>query len=266
MSGAMTTGTPSLLNRLKESYKAKQPLESRAPLVARLVYRRLSFYLSVPFAFFNVSPTYVTVMRIPLSMIGAAGIGTGGRRAVIMGCSLYVATTLLDYVDGNLARLYGSVSRFGDNLDHLAHVVENTLLPLALGVGVFNHPDLLLRHAHLFGPEIGLGIGVAGSLLWCLTTIARLECRLLVATVTLRTFTPAASTRSDIRPGLSKLAPEIRAGICERMQEQRCVGQRSIPQPCARLAMTPHNRSWKSSSHPGPSISTWKCPPRSSTS
>lgn len=66
-------------------------------------------------------------------------------------------------------------------------------------------------------------------------------------------------------PGLSKLASEGDAGICERMRE-RCGGRWWIRQRCGRLVMTRHKRSWRSSSLPVPCINISKCQRLSLTS
>jgi phosphatidylglycerophosphate synthase len=169
----------SRLTLLKESYRSKERLEKHLPFVARFVYRPISFYLAIPFVVFRVSADQVTLIRLPLALIAAGLIATGGRGAVILGCSLYSLGTLLDYVDGNLARLYATVSTRGRLLDELMHVVERVVLPLALGAAVVRRPDWPLRAAHYFSSEVPLGAGVFASIAECLCMIAILESRLM---------------------------------------------------------------------------------------
>jgi hypothetical protein len=197
--------TRSTLARLKDSYRTKEPLERNGPMVARSVYRPLSFYLAVPFAWLKITGNQVTLLRLPVALTGAGLIATGGRWAVVVGCSLYALGTLLDYVDGNLARFYGAVSSYGDTLDHLVHIVEKTILPFALGIGLCRRSDWLLRLINLARPEIVLGTGSLGSILQCLTMTAVIEGRLIALSVNLKTQ-EAVDVRSAVRRRVAKLA------------------------------------------------------------
>jgi hypothetical protein len=58
---------------------------------------------------------------------------------------LYALCTLLDYVDGNIARLYGASDR-GAFLDSVVHIFERSLMPVSIAVGLCIRPDRLLTH------------------------------------------------------------------------------------------------------------------------
>jgi phosphatidylglycerophosphate synthase len=94
---------------------------------------------------------------------------------------------LLDYVDGNLARLHGITGNFGARLEELADQVGPSLFPLAVGIGLYFRPDRLMG---LFGgvdPVWAVLVGALTSMAYCLGTMALLYFRL----------TPPNASRGD---------------------------------------------------------------------
>ncbi len=70
----------------------------------------------------RLSANVVSVVRLVLAVIGfylVSRVGAGGRVAPVVGAVLLAIQIHLDFVDGPLARLQGSMTKLGDRLDAL---------------------------------------------------------------------------------------------------------------------------------------------------
>lgn len=153
----------STISRIKQSYGTKESEDRTDSLVSRFLYRPVSFYLCIPFVGTGCSANQVTLLRIPTAVLGTALIVTGTWTSTLIGCSLYALCTLLDYVDGNIARLYGNADDRGAFLDALVHVFERSLLPISVAVGLWVRRDRALTHYSVSSQFIFL-VGLFGSI------------------------------------------------------------------------------------------------------
>ena len=153
----------STFSRIKQSYGTKESEDRTDSLVSRFIYRPVSFYLSVPFVWIGCSANQVTLLRLPIAILGTALIVTGTWANILIGCSLYALCTLLDYVDGNIARLYGNANDRGAYLDALVHVFERSLLPISVAVGLCIRRDRLLTH-YAVSSQCIFFVGLFGSI------------------------------------------------------------------------------------------------------
>jgi CDP-alcohol phosphatidyltransferase len=135
--------TYSKLSLLKRSYDQAALQEHRISLIHRFVYRSASFYLTLPFIWLRYSANEVTLLRAPVAMFATLFIATGARSLVLTGSLLYALVTILDDVDGNLARMNGQANTLGELLDAVVHILERTLLPISVAVGLCLRPDRL---------------------------------------------------------------------------------------------------------------------------
>src|SRR5262249_43409516 len=100
-----------------------------------------------------VHPNAVTTAAL-LTGVGAAALYAVGTRATAdAGAALWVAASVLDHADGELARLTGKVSSFGHRYDRAADLIVK--LSLFAGMGAS------LRHGPL--RWWGLPLGVLGG-------------------------------------------------------------------------------------------------------
>jgi phosphatidylglycerophosphate synthase len=153
----------STISRIKQSYGTKESEDRTDSLVSRFLYRPVSFYLSIPFVGTGCSANQVTLLRIPVAVLGTVLIVTGTWANTLIGCSLYALCTLLDYVDGNIARLYGNANDRGAFLDALVHVFERSLLPISVAVGLCIRRDRLLTH-YAVSAQCIFFVGLFGSI------------------------------------------------------------------------------------------------------
>ena len=98
--------------------------------------RRLGGYLVQPvikaLAFARVHPNALSLSQIPLGFVVAALIVPFPRLALV----LFIATLVLDFLDGELARARGLASNFGALLDQVCdHVRELTVVGGLVAVG-----------------------------------------------------------------------------------------------------------------------------------
>ncbi len=118
--------------RLRELRAIAQPPEF-SPSPTDRVYRKVSIYLSVPLARLGATPNGITIGWIAVGL-GGVGCLLGESWGVrILGGVLLQLSYLLDFVDGEVARLSERRSRAGNFLDLLGHGLIKTALPLAVG-------------------------------------------------------------------------------------------------------------------------------------
>jgi phosphatidylglycerophosphate synthase len=98
----------------------------------RLLHRRLSRPLTRRLLGTPLTPNAVTVVGIALGVAGGLLLALPGPAAVVATVALLIASSVLDCVDGELARLCHAESRLGHWLD----IVGDTVVHLALLVGI----------------------------------------------------------------------------------------------------------------------------------
>lgn len=103
-----------------------------SPAVTDRVYRAASIYLSVPLARIGVLPNAITMAWIVLGLAAITLLSAGSYAVRVAGALLLQFAYLLDYVDGEVARLNDRRSRFGEFLDLLGHGLHKVVLPFAV--------------------------------------------------------------------------------------------------------------------------------------
>jgi phosphatidylglycerophosphate synthase len=111
-----------------------QPREY-SPSPTDRAYRLFSIYLSLPLARVGATPNGITVAWIVIGLAGVAGFLADSWALRIAAALLLQLSYLLDFVDGEVARLTDRRSMVGGFLDLLGHGVIKAGLPLAVGAG-----------------------------------------------------------------------------------------------------------------------------------
>jgi phosphatidylglycerophosphate synthase len=109
-----------------------QPREY-SPSPTDRVYRLFSIYLSLPLARVGATPNGITVAWIAIGLAGVAGLLVDSWPVRVFAALLLQLSYLLDFVDGEVARLNDRRSVVGGFLDLLGHGVIKAGLPLAVG-------------------------------------------------------------------------------------------------------------------------------------
>ncbi len=138
-----------------------QPPEYSPARTDRL-YRPFSIYLSIPLARLGATPNGITVGWILIGL-GATGCLVSSLWIVrIAGALLLEFSYLLDFVDGEVARLTKRSSPVGMFLDLMGHGLIKTALPLAAGASAFAQTGS--RFMLLAGAVGAVTIGVGDAL------------------------------------------------------------------------------------------------------
>jgi phosphatidylglycerophosphate synthase len=147
----------------------KREKELRQNLIGFLVYRQISFYLTLLFLQLNISANSVTnftlifISSLPFVAIHA------GQHAYILIALLCFIYHCFDYADGNIARVTKTTSKYGIYMDSLLGNLYWTSLYVSIGILV----DKIVPVTSFFYKK-GVIIGLISSILRILSKISRL--------------------------------------------------------------------------------------------
>ncbi len=103
--------------------------------------RPITYLLTIPFLYLGISPNTVTwlsfipvIMGFLLLCIGKSTI------SLFLGWFSFFMWSMLDGVDGNIARYKKQYSKMGDTLDATVGYYAMAVIPLAAGVAADHHP------------------------------------------------------------------------------------------------------------------------------
>jgi phosphatidylglycerophosphate synthase len=161
--GGVTSAEPPPATPLtrEELRRIAQPPEYSPSRTDRL-YRPFSIYLSVPLARRGATPNGITVGWILIGLAGAACLLSSVWIVRVAGGLLLEFSYLLDFVDGEVARINRRSSTVGGFLDLMGHGLIKTTLPLAAGASAFAQTGS--RFMLLAGAVAAVTIGVGDSL------------------------------------------------------------------------------------------------------
>jgi len=127
-------------------------------VAAKLINRRISLPISWLLARTRIHPNHVTVIALACAVAGALVIARGGYAAGIIGMLLVELGSIIDGVDGELARLRFQFSRSGQWLDTLADDIST----VAYAAGV-------TASLHAAGSAWAVTVGVAAMIAFAIT-------------------------------------------------------------------------------------------------
>jgi phosphatidylglycerophosphate synthase len=117
---------------LPEVRAVAQPPEY-SPSATDGFYRVFSIYLSLPLSRLGATPNAITAAWILIGLGGVAALLAESWAVRVGGALLLQLSYLLDFVDGEVARLRRRLSLVGGFLDLLGHGLIKAALPLATG-------------------------------------------------------------------------------------------------------------------------------------
>ena len=140
---------------LRATYSPEKRQSDRSfSLWVALVARPISFYLTWALIRADVRATPVTLFGAVIAFVGCVFLALGGYPSQVLGALLIALWSVLDTVDGNLARYYGSAGKRGEFMDALAGYLVVAALFCSLGIGAFASPD---RGVEWAASSLGLG-------------------------------------------------------------------------------------------------------------
>jgi phosphatidylglycerophosphate synthase len=114
----------------------RESAERDAPM-ARWLDRRVSWRISYRLAHTSVTPNQVTLVSTALGLLSAVLLGFPAYWSRLLGALIFLVSTTLDGVDGELARLKLAESRLGARLDTLTDNLVHLALFAAIMIGCF---------------------------------------------------------------------------------------------------------------------------------
>lgn len=124
--------------------------------VGRLINRPFSFRMAVLLMRANVTPNAVTWFTLALAIAMAVVLGQGGFICLATGGLLYQLVSMVDCIDGDIARVTFQTSRSGATLDTAFDVLANASFAIGLTVGITR----TYGSHYLFYALAMLGIGI----------------------------------------------------------------------------------------------------------
>lgn len=100
--------------------------------------KHISCHITAIMYFSGVKPDNVTFSMFVFGFIGSAFYTIGTDAGYVIGSLFFLLLNIADTSDGELARLLNKTSEFGEYLDRLCHYFTNSLMCLALGLGLYN--------------------------------------------------------------------------------------------------------------------------------
>lgn len=153
------------INDIRSTYSEEKKALDKRNLLGYFVLRKISFYLSWVFIKFGISANKVTAISMIIGCIGCILLAFGSYSGMIVAALILNIWTLLEFVDGTVARATNSTSNYGMFIDDLNACVMSGLLFIATGVGAFRHPDFWLNSLDInIGSSLFLFLGGWNSL------------------------------------------------------------------------------------------------------
>ncbi|UCC95038.1 MAG: CDP-alcohol phosphatidyltransferase family protein [Candidatus Omnitrophota bacterium] len=136
--------------------------------------KKLARFLSIRIALFlkdfNISPNQLTLISFFVGASSAASFSVGQMPFNVLGVFLFLLSYLLDFIDGDVARLKNQTSQFGEWLDAVTGKVESVLLILGICLGQMRcgSPQLiwLLGFITISGYYVGQSLMYKNSILY----------------------------------------------------------------------------------------------------
>jgi phosphatidylglycerophosphate synthase len=150
------------LAQIKGSYEQKKDWESQFP-TEYFIFRPASFYLTYLIIRLTHSPSSVAWVGLGIGALGCTCLLCIGHLTIWAGILLLFVFSILDAVDGNIARVTGNVTYYGKYLDGMAgDLIEGSYwLWLALGL-YFDPRSVYVRNWFAVGNNGDIVVLLAG--------------------------------------------------------------------------------------------------------
>lgn len=118
--------------------------------------RPLSYYPTWLCLKLGISANQVTCLSILVGCVCCILLGSGDYWHTVIGAIALNFASLGDYIDGGVARYTKTTSKFGAFLDTMNGYLMFSLIPIGLGIGLFNNPDSALASLAnlIFGMDV----------------------------------------------------------------------------------------------------------------
>lgn len=106
--------------------------------------RPLSYILTIPFLYINISPNTISLISIIPVIIGFIFMYIGKTKIIlILGWMMFFLWNILDGVDGNVARYKNQFTKMGSVYDAMSGYIAMILSFFGIGIAASHNPGLL---------------------------------------------------------------------------------------------------------------------------
>jgi len=102
--------------------------------------QRLAHILVKPLAASPIHPNHLTGLSFVFGLGAALLFALGGPVLAHVAAGLFMVAVFLDHTDGELARLAGKASAFGQRFDSVVNASNYTMLFIGIGIGLSSGP------------------------------------------------------------------------------------------------------------------------------
>lgn len=117
---------------LKNARAVRANKSFRTGMLAGHVCRIISRYCSAWFVTKGIVPNQVTLMMIAFGIVGSIFFALPYLWAKIVGYLFWFLWFTMDVSDGEVAKSTGNFSKYGTEMDYLAHLIDHPLMNLAI--------------------------------------------------------------------------------------------------------------------------------------
>lgn len=139
-------------------------------IVARHINRHISIFISKRIVNTSITPNMMSVLTFVLGVAGAVSVALGGYFPMLLGAFLFQWNSILDGVDGELARVRFQHSTLGQWLDTVSDDASNLLFFIGLIIGSAAFTVPLPSGPFPLGKYFGI-LGWAGVVAFVLATV-----------------------------------------------------------------------------------------------
>lgn len=125
------------MNIVNEIKKKNKPCLIDMFLCSYLISQRISPYLSSIYIKKNIEPNKITIHMILSGIIGAILFSIPNTFVKIIGSIFIQLWFVLDCSDGEVARYTKTFSKFGKELDYMAHLINHPLFGLSIFISLY---------------------------------------------------------------------------------------------------------------------------------
>ena len=125
----------------KKTMNPEKRSEAKNDFFAFYIGRPLSYILTVPFLYFNITPNTISVISIIPILLGFLAMYIAKTQiGLLIGWLLFFLWNLLDGVDGNVARYKKVFSKMGSVFDAMSGYISMMFSFFGCGIAAAHHP------------------------------------------------------------------------------------------------------------------------------
>lgn len=121
---------------IKYSFSDIKKVSGQDSLVGRLYYRRIATYFSFFFVRTNITPNQISGLSLTFGLISAVLFAVGSNPYIFIAAFTSQIAVVMDYSDGQVARLKGLGSKRGAWFDVVNGAIQNNVIVLGILIGL----------------------------------------------------------------------------------------------------------------------------------